>query len=55
MGITGRWSLRQIRLSFEQHVSGPGIVLVLTNLTHSELLANEQLPAVDGFLVQILV
>ena len=54
MGITGRWSLRQIQLSFEQHVSGLGIVFLLTNLTHSKLLANEQLPAVDGFLVQTL-
>lgn len=55
MGVTGRWSLRQICLSFEQHVSGPGIVLLLANLTHSKLPTNEQLPAADGFLVQTLV
>lgn len=41
--------------SFEQHVSGTGIVLLITNLTHFKLLENEQLPAVNGFLVKALV
>lgn len=41
--------------SFEQRVSGTGIVLLIANLTHFRLLENEQLPAVNGFLVKTLV
>lgn len=39
----------------EQHGPGTGIVLLIVNLTHFRLLENEQLPAVNGFLVKTLV
>lgn len=41
--------------SLEQHGAGTGIVLLIASLTHFRLLENEQLPAVDGFLVKTLL